>query len=153
MFSRTKRAAAQASESLPSRPMGAVPSIISADMTIIGDIASQGEVHIDGTVQGDVTVKALVLGEGADIKGTISAEKVRVCGAVTGSIRAQDVTLVRTARVLGDILHLQLAIEPGARLEGMCRRLDGEMEPVEGEILEPERPPPDMKSIFHVNGD
>jgi hypothetical protein len=47
---------------------------------------------------------------------------VRVCGTVEGEIEGGTVTLAASARVLGDIVHDSLAIEPGAHLEGHCRR-------------------------------
>jgi cytoskeletal protein CcmA (bactofilin family) len=100
-----------------------VPSIISGEMTLKGDLVSTGEVHIDGVIRGDVTVKGLTVGENAQVHGHISADWVRICGAVTGRIQAPEVTLTRTARVIGDIEHLTLTIEAGAFLEGHCQRL------------------------------
>jgi cytoskeletal protein CcmA (bactofilin family) len=49
---------------------------------------------------------------------------VRICGSVNGQIRADNVTLEKSARVTGDILHKSLSIEQGAFLEGMCKRID-----------------------------
>jgi cytoskeletal protein CcmA (bactofilin family) len=100
-----------------------VPSIISGEMTLKGDLVSTGEVHIDGVIRGDVTVKGLTVGENAQVHGHISADWVRICGAVTGRIQAPEVTLTRTARVVGDIDHLTLTIDAGAYLEGHCQRL------------------------------
>lgn len=111
----------------PTRPpvrANASPSIISADLRIVGDLESAGDIQIDGEVEGDIHSRTLTVGEGAQVKGSITAETVRVCGFVTGQIKATTVTLDRTARVLGDILHTSLAIEPGAFLEGHCRRLE-----------------------------
>jgi cytoskeletal protein CcmA (bactofilin family) len=102
----------------------ASPSIISADLRIVGDLVSAGDIQIDGEVEGDIQSRTLTVGEGAQVKGSISAETVRVCGAVTGQIKATTVTLDKTAKVMGDILHTSLAIEPGAFLEGHCRRLE-----------------------------
>ena len=109
---------------VPARSNNASPSIISADLRIVGDLASAGDIQIDGEVEGDIQSRTLTVGQGAQVKGSISAETVRVCGAVTGQIKATTVTLDKTARVMGDILHTSLAIEPGAFLEGHCRRLE-----------------------------
>jgi len=48
---------------------------------------------------------------------------VRVHGTVNGQIKARSVQLAKTAHVVGDILHEDLAIETGAFLEGHCKRL------------------------------
>ena len=49
---------------------------------------------------------------------------MRVAGTVKGGINAKSVTLTRTAKVEGDIVHDALAIESGASFEGQCRRMD-----------------------------
>ncbi|HIJ38005.1 MAG TPA: polymer-forming cytoskeletal protein [Rhodospirillaceae bacterium] len=98
------------------------PSIIGSNCTLVGDILSQGEVHIDGRVNGDVRCAVLVIGESGFITGEIRAEKVRVLGAVTGQINARAVELAKTARILGDITHESLAVEAGAYVEGRFNR-------------------------------
>ena len=51
----------------------------------------------------------------------VNAEQVRVCGSVTGCIRAHEVVLTASARVVGDVHHDVLSMEAGALLEGHCR--------------------------------
>ncbi len=100
------------------------PSIISADLKIVGDLTSAGDLQIDGNVEGDIQSRTVTVGEGAQVTGSISGETVRVCGSVNGQIKGQTVTLDKSAKVNGDILHQSLAIEPGAFIEGHCRRMD-----------------------------
>jgi cytoskeletal protein CcmA (bactofilin family) len=100
-----------------------VPSIISSEMTIRGDMQSDGDVQIEGTVYGDLNVTKLTIAEGGMVSGNITAKNVRICGALNGSVRSEMVTLTATARVVGDIHHELLAIETGGQLEGMSRRL------------------------------
>src|SRR5882672_8524606 len=102
----------------------AVPSIIGPEMTVRGDLSCDGDLHIDGTVQGDIRVKHLVVGRDAVVRGDVEAETVRVAGSVVGSLRAREVVLTVTARMQGDVYHDVLSIEPGALLEGHCRRLE-----------------------------
>lgn len=110
----------------PTRPSvrGGTPSIISPDLHVVGDLVSGGDIQVDGQVEGDIQSRTVTVGESAHVRGSISAETVRVCGSVTGQIRGNTVSLDRTARVQGDIMHASLAIEPGAYLEGHCRRLE-----------------------------
>lgn len=100
------------------------PSLISADLRIVGDLSSAGDIHIDGTVEGDIRSQKLLVGEGSQVHGSITADEVRVCGTVVGQIHAKRVELTKSARVTGDIVHELLSIESGAHLEGTCRRLD-----------------------------
>ena len=100
----------------------AAPSIISNDLKITGDLHSNGDVHVDGTVDGDINARSVTVGEGAQITGRVSGDRVRLCGQLNGGVDAAMVELTRTARVEGDILHDSLQIEAGAFLEGQLRR-------------------------------
>lgn len=105
----------------PTKP--AVPSILSSDLVVTGDLNSDGEIQVDGKIIGDINTKSLLVGKTADVKGEIKADDVRVHGTVDGQIKAHTVTLAKTAHVVGDILHVNLSIETGAFLEGLCKRM------------------------------
>jgi cytoskeletal protein CcmA (bactofilin family) len=131
MFSKTKDAAPASSiNSLPVVPApkrnarGTAPSIISADLTVTGTLVSNGDIQIDGVVQGDVRSVGLVIGEKAEIHGEVLAEEITVRGRVIGRIRARKVQLAATSHVEGDILHEAFAVEAGAFFEGNCRHSD-----------------------------
>lgn len=106
------------------KPKPVAPTIISADMRITGNITSEGEVQVDGVVDGDVRGAKVSIGASGHVAGAVSADRILVRGRVNGQIRAQLVTLTRTAQVKGDIYHDSLSMESGAKLEGHCRRLN-----------------------------
>jgi len=126
MFSRGSKPVQSSSggDSTRSALKNSVPSIISSDLRINGDLVCSGDVQIDGWVEGDIQSRNIVIGEGATVHGALQAETVRICGLVKGQIKADSVVLEKTARVTGDVLHKSLAIEQGASLEGMCKRLE-----------------------------
>jgi cytoskeletal protein CcmA (bactofilin family) len=99
-----------------------VPSIISASLRIVGDLVSEGDVQVDGVIEGDVRARSLTLSEGAEVTGQIVAETVRVRGTVHGQITADHVELGSSARVTGDVVHAVLSIEAGAFIDGHCRQ-------------------------------
>ena len=101
----------------------AVPSIISADLSIDGNLNSGGEIQVDGVVNGDIKCKALIVGVKGSVTGEVTAQTVRMHGAIKGMIRAKSVFLASTARMSGDVEHESLAIEPGAYMEGHCKRI------------------------------
>src|SRR3546814_8721125 len=91
MFSKTKDSSstpeshtATSSEPKRSTAKAGVPSIISADLRITGNLKSDGDIQVDGHVEGDIDSATLTVGEGAHVKGHISCESVRVCGTVDG---------------------------------------------------------------------
>jgi cytoskeletal protein CcmA (bactofilin family) len=99
------------------------PSLIAAELKINGSVTTEGELHVDGRIDGDVTGQIVTVGARGYVNGRIGAVDVLVQGAVTGSIRGHRVRLVQGARVAADIEHDVLAIEEGATFEGACRRI------------------------------
>lgn len=130
------------------------PSIIGTNCSLAGDISSDGEVHVDGKVDGDVRCVTLVIGEEGGVTGEIIAETVRVLGAVTGQITARAVELSKTARITGDITHETLSVEAGAHVEGRFNRLPPEgLKPAESTVksLEPGEDVPKANVIMLGN--
>ena len=111
-----------------------VPSIISANLRIVGDLVSEGDVQVDGFIEGDVHARSLTVSQGATVQGQIIAESVCIRGAVQGQITADQVELGRTAKVNGDIVHAVLAIESGAFIEGHCRHKPEKTEATQPEV-------------------
>lgn len=103
-------------------------SVINSDLRVTGDLISESDVQVDGSVNGDIRTRTLTIGQSGEVRGEIIAEKIRICGTVIGQVRAKDVSLSDTARMIGDILHESLSIEPGAHIEGHCRRIEGAVE-------------------------
>ena len=93
-------------------------SVIGSDITIKGDISASADLHIDGTVEGDIACSSLVQGEGSSIAGSIEAESARLAGSVSGSINARELVILKTARIEGDVHYDALTIEQGAQVEG-----------------------------------
>lgn len=103
-------------------------STIGPDLKIVGNLVCDGELHIEGRVDGDINSKIISVKKGAQIEGALTAEEIIVDGAVIGQIKARTVTVARAARVLGDVLHKTLAVEAGAHLEGHCRQIEAASE-------------------------
>ncbi|OCC24022.1 cell shape determination protein CcmA [Croceicoccus estronivorus] len=93
-------------------------SVIGSDVTIKGDIVASADLHVDGRIEGDIACASLVQGESSVIVGTITTETARLSGTINGSISARDLTVLRTARIEGDVQYDALTIEQGAEVEG-----------------------------------
>lgn len=99
-----------------------VPSIIGEDLIVVGNVSSNGEIQVDGEIQGDIHCVSLLLGDRSRVTGAVVADDVVVRGTVMGSIHGLRVTLQAQSHVEGDIYHQSLAIEQGAYFEGKSRR-------------------------------
>jgi cytoskeletal protein CcmA (bactofilin family) len=111
-----RKPSAPAPMAAPSR----TASLLSADLTFEGNIIGSGDLHIDGTVRGDVKVGRLTVGETGNVEGGIQADTVEIRGRVVGAVSGKQVKLVGTAFVDGDISHEQLSIDVGAYFQGRC---------------------------------
>jgi len=107
----------------PAAPKGkAAVSVLSSDLTVVGNLRTTGDIQVEGTVEGDIRAHLLTVGESATIRGEIVADDIVVNGRVIGRVRGLKVRLTSTARVEGDIIHKTIAIESGAHFEGSVQR-------------------------------
>lgn len=124
------------------------PSILSADLKILGDVETDGDLHIDGVILGDVRSRRVTVGKDGEVQGAILGQEVTIRGLVKGEIAAQSVVLAKTARVEATVFHELLAVEPGAELLGRTtRRAPGtealEKPPEAKALPAPEQPSPE----------
>lgn len=97
---------------------GSTFSVIGADVVINGNITASADLHVDGTIEGDIKCAALVQGEKSSISGAVIAESARLAGKVTGSITARELVILKTAHIDGDVHYDALTIEQGAQVDG-----------------------------------
>ena len=62
------------------------PSVINTGVLIKGSLKGEGEINIDGIVDGDVKAEAIIIGLNGKIMGTIKADRVEVYGALEGKM-------------------------------------------------------------------
>jgi len=95
---------------------------ISAGTTIKGDVISNGDIRIDGTLDGTITTKGkLVVGPAGVVEGEVNCQNADISGTINAKITvAELLSLKATAKLNGDISTNKLAIEPGANFTGAC---------------------------------
>ena len=137
MFSKDSKREPEAPRQLKPVSRVSPPSIISASLRIVGNLVSDGDIQVDGTVDGDVNSRSLTISHGAAVNGAIVAETVRVDGAIKGQIKSANVVLGPTAHVTGDIVHTSLVVEAGAFVEGHVKRMEAEATPIVMPVSKP----------------
>jgi len=97
-------------------------TIIGAGTTITGDLASNGDIRIDGTLKGNLSGKAKVLiGPDGIVEGDIEGVTADVLGKVTGMIKVKELLHLRGKAALnGDIYAGKLQVEPTVTFNGQC---------------------------------
>lgn len=99
-----------------------IRSFLGPDLTIVGNLESKGLIQVEGTVQGDVHARQIIVGPKAKVTGNVVADDVTVGGTVDGSVRGLTVTLLSGSKVDGEMHHKSLAIEHGAHFIGHSKR-------------------------------
>jgi cytoskeletal protein CcmA (bactofilin family) len=103
-------------------------SCIGSGMSIVGNIECDGPAKVFGRIEGQLRASDLLIGDGAQIEGSVIAEDVTVCGRVKGTIRAVHVKLQDGGTVEGDIFHRSLSINENSLFEGSSRRVENPMD-------------------------
>ncbi len=95
---------------------------IVAGTQIEGEINSDSNIRIDGSLKGRINAKGrLVVGSTGSIEGEIVCENAEIEGKILGKITVKGLlSLKSTARLECDIITDKLAIEPGATFSGNC---------------------------------
>ena len=119
-------------------------NLISNGTEISGDIKSNGDIRIDGSLTGNLNTKGkVVIGVTGKVKGEVICKNSEVSGCVEGKISISQLLILKSSsRILGDIATLKLSIEPGAKFSGNCKMSDNDDNGGAGTAKqgEPERP-------------
>ena len=97
--------------------------VIAQGTKIEGNFQSGENVRLDGMVIGDFSCeKKLVVGKEGRVEGHIKARDAMIMGFVSGDVEVTGILqLDKTAVVTGNIIAANLAIEDGARFDGVCK--------------------------------
>jgi cytoskeletal protein CcmA (bactofilin family) len=97
-----------------------VATIIGSGLTIEGEITSDEDVEVGGTVRGKLTAEgAVTVDAGGLVEADIGAGSLQVGGSVTGNVTAADrVDLLTGGRLVGDVKAARLTIADGAQFKG-----------------------------------
>ena len=118
MFSKKPAERSPAAGPRPVASSAGTFSVIGADVVIRGDVSASADLHVDGTVEGDIACASLVQGESSLVEGAIEAATARLSGRVKGTITVRELVILRSARIEGDVHYDTLTIEQGAQVEG-----------------------------------
>jgi cytoskeletal protein CcmA (bactofilin family) len=125
-------------------PENKLPNMIGQGTKIIGDVETNGDIRIDGNIEGNVNSKGkVVIGSNGLIKGEVFCANAELAGSLNGKINVDELlSLKASSKVTGDIKTGKLNIEPGAVFTGTCNMGSS---PKSGTPSSPQSPPKDIK--------
>ena len=97
-------------------------NLIGSGTLIEGNISSNGDIRIDGTLKGNLITKGkVIIGESGTLSGEAKCKNLDVEGLIEGKVFVSELMSLRIrSRILGDISTNKLSIEPGAIFTGRC---------------------------------
>ncbi|MFW6222567.1 MAG: bactofilin family protein [Bacteroidota bacterium] len=97
-------------------------NLISIGTHIEGNINSQSDIRIDGSLKGNIkTSGKLVIGESGSVNGEVSCKNGDISGKLEGKIETSELLQLKsTAKVYGDMQIKKLSVEPGSVFTGQC---------------------------------
>ncbi len=127
--------------------------LISRGVIMIGSLFFDGQVRVDGVIDGEVRCNALEITERGAVEGLIVAESVDVLGEASGTIYAHKLVLRTACTVEGEIYHHNLVLENGCYFEGKSRRHTNPLQlaPESNSLSELRKTPPDRSSGASVS--
>lgn len=86
---------------------------------IVGGINTKGTIHIDGIFEGVITAASyVVVGKTGELYGKIEAKSLTVSGVVDGVIDCDNIHILSSGRVIGELKYEKLHIDPNGLFEG-----------------------------------
>jgi cytoskeletal protein CcmA (bactofilin family) len=97
-------------------------TLISSGTTLKGDLSSNSDLRIDGTVIGNIHSSAkIIIGSTGVVEGDISGTQADIVGKVSGNVRAKELLQLRgECLVTGNLYAGKLQVEPTATFNGQC---------------------------------
>jgi cytoskeletal protein CcmA (bactofilin family) len=125
-------------------------SVIGEGSIFKGKFYINGSLQIDGRFEGEVKTRDhLIVGEMGKVKTDITAKNVTVGGTVIGNIEAEEeVSLLSTGRVLGNIRAPKVNVEEGVVVQGEISISAGQKKSVKNIIEEAYKAGPKIEDML-----
>ena len=117
---------------IPPLTAGKIDNLVGANTSFDGVIKSDGNIRVDGILQGRIeTAGNVLIGQAARVLADIVANTVQVWGAVRGDIDAQGrLEILPNGRVWGNVKVMSLLIDEGGLFLGQCSMAGENIEPL-----------------------
>lgn len=111
-------------------PLSSERNVVGKNTSIVGDVQSEGDFRIDGSVEGTIkTVGRVVIGALGSVTGKIICDNADIEGTFSGELLVNNLlTLKATAKISGEVAISKLLVEPGAEFNATCTMKGSVME-------------------------
>jgi len=105
------------------RQISSSATLISAGTVLKGDIISETDLRIDGTIKGNIRCSSkIIIGSTGFVEGNIEGAQADITGKVQGNITVKEILQLRgESNVIGNLSATKLQIDPTATFNGQCQ--------------------------------
>jgi len=102
----------------------AVPTVISSDLNIVGNLVSEGAIEVAGRVEGNIKCSELNLRPTGFIKGDVFGKFIKINGEIHGVVKAKQVSIGEKGKVHGFVVYETISISEGGVVFGQMKQSD-----------------------------
>ncbi len=103
------------------------PTIISSDLSIEGEVKSEGLIEIEGSIKGTVIGKAIIIREKGSVSGDLTCDSLQLKGKLEGEVFAHSINISSNGFLKGNIQYETLSVEDGALIDGQFKKIDSNL--------------------------
>ena len=110
-------------KSSENKPSTNSATLVSTGTTLQGDVKSDSDLRIDGTIHGNVSSSSkIIIGPTGYVEGNIQGQNADITGKVVGNITVSELLQLRgTCNVNGNLHATKLQVDPTAVFNGQCQ--------------------------------
>jgi len=103
-------------------------TVIASGAIFKGEISVNGNIHIDGNVEGNISTTTNVsIGNKGAVKGEVKAKKMIISGFFEGKANCHEIEILKDGSLKGEIVVENIIIEKGGDFSGICHKKDKEL--------------------------
>ena len=99
------------------------PTIISSDLSIEGEVKSQGLIEIEGSIKGTVKGRIIIIREKGSVVGDVTCDQLQLKGSLEGELSAKSISISSNGKLTGNIEYETLSVEDGALIDGQFKKI------------------------------
>lgn len=93
-------------------------SIITEGIDFVGEISTEGDIHIDGNMKGTIKANEVVIGPNGNFDGEIISDVLKVSGLIKGKFAIKNLFVKKDGLLQGKAKYEVIVVETGGKIQG-----------------------------------
>ena len=93
-------------------------SIINQGIDFVGEVNTEGDIHIDGNMKGTIKANEVVIGPNGNFDGEIISDILKVSGLIKGKFTIKNLFIKKNGLLQGKAKYEIIVVESGGKIQG-----------------------------------